>query len=65
MVRRQRRELLAAIKSADRDRVVIACRDAVKAWREPEAMWPDDWSTWQIALDDALGIHGSVLLEDL
>jgi hypothetical protein len=28
-------------------------------------MWPDDWSRWQRALDDATGSLGAVRLEDL
>jgi hypothetical protein len=28
-------------------------------------MWPDDWTTWQRALDDALPWNAGVELEDL
>jgi hypothetical protein len=28
-------------------------------------MWPDDWTRWQRALDDALGYRSSVELGDL
>lgn len=32
--------------------VLAACKLAVKAW-ERWGAWPDAWSRWQIALDDA------------
>lgn len=65
MVRRQRAALTRAVKSGDRDRVVIACRDAVREWNQPGCMWPDDWAHWQRALDDLLPFHQQVSLSDL
>jgi hypothetical protein len=65
MVRRQRAALTRAIKSRDPDKVVLACRDAVHEWRQPGSMWPDDWPSWQCALDDVLPWHAAVRLEDL
>lgn len=32
--------------------VLLACSAAVKEW-EAIGCWPDDWSAWQRALDDA------------
>lgn len=54
MVRRQRAALSRAIKTRDAGQVVIATRDAVREWNKPGSMWPDDWSRWQRAVDDAL-----------
>lgn len=65
MVRRQKSALTRAINSGDRDKVVLACRDAVREWDEPGAIWPDDWSRWQRALDDILPFHDHVELADL
>ncbi len=65
MVRRQRARLTRATRSGDTNAVVLACRDAVAEWNRPGSMWPDDWSRWQIALDDATGSLGRVRLEDL
>jgi hypothetical protein len=66
MVKRQRAALTRAINSGDKDRIVLACRDAVREWNTtPGAIWPDDWSRWQRALDDCLGWRSSVQLEDL
>lgn len=52
--------------------VLAACQAAVKEW-EAIGAWPDNWSNWQRALDDAYfaahraGIFNgpSVRLEDL
>jgi hypothetical protein len=65
MVRRQRARLTRAMRSGDPNAVVLACRDAVAEWNRPGSMWPDDWSRWQRALDDATGSLGAVQLEDL
>lgn len=40
------------------------CKKTVKEWNECGA-WPDDWSRWQVALDDALGWRSTIRLEDL
>jgi hypothetical protein len=65
MVRRQRAALTRAVRSGATDRVVLACRDAVREWDQPGAMWPDDWAAWQRALDDVLPWHSPVDLRDL
>jgi hypothetical protein len=65
MVKRQRAALTRALNSGDAGKVVVACRQAVQEWSRPGAMWPDDWSRWQRALDDTLGFGNSVALEDL
>lgn len=63
--RKQKSALTRAINSGDPDRVVLACRDAVAEWDQPGRAWPDDWSRWQRALDDALGFPWATRLEDL
>lgn len=65
MVRRQRAALTRAIKTGDSGTVVLAARDAVRERNQPGAMWPDDWSRWQRAVDDALGYSRSVDIADL
>ena len=65
MVRRQRAALTRAVNSGDPDRVVVACRNAVREWNAPNAIWPDDWTRWQRALDDTLPFNARVELSDL
>ncbi len=65
MVRRQRAALTRAVNSGDRDRVVLACRDAVNEWNQPGCMWPDEWARWQCALDDVLPFHQQISLAEL
>jgi hypothetical protein len=49
----------------DPDKVLAACQKAVREWNEIGA-WPDEWSRWQRALDDARGWQRPhVSLEDL
>lgn len=62
---KQKAALTRAVKSGDASKVVTVCRDAVAAWgRAPfNGAWPDDWSRWQRALDDA--VVGAPRLEDL
>jgi hypothetical protein len=46
--------LTKAIKSGDPRRVEYECRRAVQFdWA---SHWPDDWSRWVRALEDALGL---------
>ena len=54
MVRRQRAALTRAMNSGDPEQVVLACRDALREWNTPGSTWPDDWASWQCALDDVL-----------
>ena len=61
----QKANLTRAVKSGDPQKVVTACRKAVATWNSPEGYWPDSWSDWQRALDDALGWPNNLRLEDL
>lgn len=65
MVRRQRAALTRAINSRDPEKVILAARDAVREWNQPGAMWPDDWSRWQRAVDDVLPLAGHIDIRDL
>lgn len=65
MVRRQRAALTRAINSGDPEKVILAARDAVREWNQRGAMWPDDWSRWQRAVDDALPRGEYVDINDL
>jgi hypothetical protein len=64
---KQKAALTRAVNSGDRDKIVLACQKAVREWSEPpwNGAWPDDWSRWQRALDDALPWNGRVDLGDL
>lgn len=61
---RQKATLTRAVRSGNRDAVILACRNAVRVWDEI-GCWPDDWHRWQAALDDTLGWRSSVELRDL
>lgn len=63
--RRQKASLTRAVNSGDRDRVIIACRDAVREWNQPARAWPDDWPRWQRALDDCFPVFQAPDLADL
>lgn len=56
----QKAGLTKAIKSGDPRRVEYECRRVVQFdWIESNPHsphWPDDWSTWVRALEDALGL---------
>lgn len=65
MVRRQRAALTRAKNTGDLDKLVRTIKTAVKEWDAPGSMWPDDWSRWQNALDDALPFHQHVDISDL
>jgi hypothetical protein len=64
---RQKGALTRAVNSKDTDKVILACTKAVREWSEPpfDGAWPDHWSDWQRALDDALPPSARVRLEDL
>lgn len=51
-------------REAARENIAKVCKAAVEEWNAIGA-WPDNWHTWQIALDDATGIFNSVDLRDL
>jgi hypothetical protein len=63
----QKAALTRAVNSKDPDKVVMACHKAVCEWHQPpfNGSWPDDWSRWQRALDDVLGLYHTVQLENL
>jgi hypothetical protein len=61
---KQKAALTRALKSGQRDRVVLTCAATVKAWDEIGA-WPDDWARWQRALDDVFPVFQAPNLEDL
>jgi hypothetical protein len=63
--KRLSRQLTTAINSGDKDKVILACRDAVAAWSQPDMAWPDNWPRWQAALNDVLPWHDQVDLKDL
>lgn len=68
--RRQKAALTRAENSGDPSRVVKTCRKTVIEWCYDGYPWPDDWSRWQRALDDAihalLGWHaGCIDLREL
>jgi hypothetical protein len=67
LFRQQKAALTRAINSHDTGKVLIACRDAVRAWGRPpfNGAWPDDWSRWQRALDDVFDWQSAPQLEDL
>jgi hypothetical protein len=60
----QRSALTRAVNSGDPDQVLEACRRAVAQWEAPDGYWPDQWSDWQRALDDAYGWPSNVRLDD-
>ena len=64
----QKAALTRAKNSGDPEKVVLACQKAVREWNADHpcaGAWPDHWSSWQRALDDALGYGRSVELSDL
>lgn len=61
---KQKAALTRALKSGDRERVVMTCAKTVREWDEIGA-WPDDWSRWQRALDDVFPVFQGPRLEDL
>ena len=48
---RQKAALTRAVRTGDANTIRNTCRDAVRAWNA--TAWPDDWSNWQRALNDA------------
>ena len=49
----QKAALTRAIKTRDPEQIARVTKAAIAEWNEIGA-WPDDWSRWQRALDDAL-----------
>lgn len=62
--KRQKAALTRAINSGDPRKVMNAARKAVREWNEIGA-WPDDWSRWQRAIDDAYPAHQRISLNDI
>jgi hypothetical protein len=63
--RRQKAALTRAVNSGDRNKVILACANAVREWNQPGRAWPDNWSRWQRALDDCFPVFQGPRLEDL
>lgn len=65
--RQQKAALTRAVNSKDPARVKATVKKAVREWSEPpfDGAWPDDWSRWQRALDDALGWRDSMDIAQL
>lgn len=56
--------LTRARKSGDPAKIRAACTKAVRAWEEWGA-WPDNWATWQVALNDTEHWSRNTDLRDL
>ena len=61
---KQKRALATAARTGDVNRIAGVCVDTVQVWDEIGA-WPDDWSLFQRALDDALPWNQQIRLQDL
>jgi hypothetical protein len=63
----QKGALTRAVNSGQRDKIVVAVAKAVREWSEApfNGMWPDDWSNWQRALDDAFPVFQAPDIRDL
>jgi hypothetical protein len=59
-----KRALTRASRTKDPQAVAETCLDAMDEWNACGA-WPDDWSSWQRALDDVLPWNRAIALEDL
>lgn len=62
-IKRLKRQLALAASSGQLHLVVLACRDAVAYFTA--TTWPDNWTHWQITLDDHLDWRGSLDLRYL
>ncbi len=51
---KQKAALTRAIKTGDPERIAATIKTTVAQW-DVVGAWPDDWSRWQRALDDAIG----------
>lgn len=60
----QKAALTRAVKTKDPEKIAAVCKKAVAEWDECGA-WPDDWSNWQRALNDALPWNKHVEISDL
>ncbi len=64
---RSQKSALTRAKKQGPEAVLQACTKAVQEWdRAPfNGAWPDDWSAWQRALNDAYPYHRAPRLDDL
>lgn len=62
--RSQKAALTRAVNTGDPEKIAKVCKAAVAEWNEIGA-WPDHWSRWQRALDDALPWNQSVDIGEL
>jgi len=65
IVKQQRRQLAAAVRKGDVENLAAVIKSHVARWNEPDMIWPDDWSAWQRALDDALPWHQHIDIGEL
>lgn len=61
---KQKAALTRAVKTGDPEKIAEVCKAAVAEWDEIGA-WPDDWSTWQRALNDSIPGYSFVDIGDL
>jgi hypothetical protein len=63
--RQQKSALTRAVNSGDPGKVKATCIRALAEWSTWPHGWPDDWTRWNIALQDATGgaVHGMHLDE--
>lgn len=61
---KQKAALTRAVKTGDAEKVAAVIKQAIVVWNEIGA-WPDDWSTWQRALDDLLPWYQHVSIDEL
>lgn len=60
----ERYEAAEAGRAAAAEKIAEVCKAAVTEWNEIGA-WPDQWHTWQIALNDVLPLYQQIDLDDL
>lgn len=60
----QKAALTRAKKTGDPEAIAKVCKAAVAEWNAIGA-WPDQWSTWQAALNDALPWNQHIDIGDL
>jgi hypothetical protein len=61
---KQKAALTRAIKTKDPEKIAAVVKAAIIEWDEIGA-WPDHWSNWERALNDALPWHQQVDIRDL
>jgi hypothetical protein len=63
--RRHKTALTRAKNSGDPEKVKKTVVETVREWNKADYPWPDNWSMWQIALDDVMPWNERILLEDI